>query len=106
MSSPISGDQRAVSPIPGVALSGEARIKGVEVTLDGGATWHAAALDGHDSNYGFRGFRHAWQAAPGKLRIAARATDSNGATQPVDPVWNPLGLLYNAIEYVDVEVRS
>ncbi len=90
----------------GVAFSGEARIKQVDVTVDGGTTWKAATLDGKDSSYGFRVFRHAWQATPGTYKIGARATDGSGATQPVAPVWNPSGYLYNAVELVTVEVRS
>jgi len=90
----------------GVAFSGEARISKVEITVDGGASWTPAKLDAHDSSYGFRLFRYAWQATPGKVKIASRATDSAGATQPVEPVWNPSGYLYNAIDYVDVEVRA
>ena len=92
--------------IVGVAFSGEARIKQVEVTVDGGTTWKPAKLDAHDSNYGFRLFRYPWQAKPGKAKIACRATDTTGATQPTEAVWNPAGYLYNAIEFVDVEVRS
>jgi sulfite oxidase len=90
----------------GVAFSGEARIAKVEVTLDGGATWTRAELDGPDTEYGFRVFRHDWDAAPGKHTIGSRATDTKGATQPVEPVWNPAGYLHNAIDLVDVEVRA
>lgn len=90
----------------GVAFSGEARVTKVEITVDGGATWQPSKLDDHDSNYGFRVFRFPWQAKPGKTKIGSRATDSAGAEQPVEPVWNPSGYLYNAIELVDVEVRS
>ena len=90
----------------GVAFSGESRIAKVEITLDGGGTWKPAVLDAHDSDYGFRIFRYAFEAKPGKLKIGARATDKAGAVQPVEPVWNPAGYLYNAIEIVDVEVRA
>jgi DMSO/TMAO reductase YedYZ molybdopterin-dependent catalytic subunit len=90
----------------GVAFSGEARIKKVEITVDGGATWQSAKLDAHDSAYGFRLFKYTWDAKPGKTKVGARATDSNGATQPMEPAWNPSGYLYNAIEMVDVEVRA
>lgn len=102
------GDVLAPGPheLVGVAFSGEARIAKVEVTLDGGATWQPAKLDAHDSKYGFRVFRHAWTAAPGKYRIGSRATDTAGATQPVEPVWNPSGYLYNAIDFAGVEVRA
>jgi hypothetical protein len=91
----------------GVAFSGEAQIKKVEVTLDGGATWQPAKLDPHDSKYGFRLFRHAWDAkTPGKVKIGSRATDSTGAVQPAEPVWNPSGYLHNAIDLTEVEVRA
>lgn len=91
----------------GVAFSGEARIKKVDITVDGGATWQPATLDAHDSAYGFRTFRYTWQAkAIGKVKIGSRATDSTGATQPVEPVWNPAGYLYNAIDLAEVEVRA
>jgi DMSO/TMAO reductase YedYZ molybdopterin-dependent catalytic subunit len=90
----------------GVAFSGEARIHKVEITTDGGVSWQAAELSAKDSDYGFRVFRHAWLAKPGRYQVGSRATDRTGATQPVEPVWNPSGYLYNAIELVHVEVRS
>jgi len=102
------GDVLAPGPqeLVGVAFSGEARIEKVEVTVDGGTTWRSAKLDGKATGHGFRVFRHAWQATPGNYKIGSRATDSTGATQPVEAVWNPAGYLYNAIELVKVEVRS
>lgn len=90
----------------GVAFSGEARIKKVDITLDGGATWQPAKLDAHDSAYGFRLFTFVFDAKPGKLQIGSRATDANGAVQPTEPVWNPSGYLYNAIEIASVEVKA
>jgi DMSO/TMAO reductase YedYZ molybdopterin-dependent catalytic subunit len=90
----------------GVAFSGESKIGKVEVTVDGGTTWQTARLDGPDTPYGFRVFRYAWQAAPGKARVGSRATDAAGKTQPADAVWNPSGYLHNAIDYANVEVKS
>lgn len=103
-----SGDVLKAGPqqLVGVAFSGEARIKKVDVSIDGGTTWKPAALEGKDSAYGFRLFRFKWNAAPGVYKLASRATDSAGATQPIEPVWNPAGYLYNAVELVDVEVKS
>ena len=89
----------------GVAFSGEARITKVEITLDG-STWQAADLDAHDSDYGFRVFRKKVTVAAGTLTIGSRATDSAGATQPKEPVWNPSGYLHNAVDLVRVEVRA
>lgn len=90
----------------GVAFSGEAGIERVELSFDGGASWQPARLEGPATPYGFRVFRHPWKATPGRHRIACRATDSAGVTQPEVPVWNPSGYLYNAWDRVEVEVRS
>jgi DMSO/TMAO reductase YedYZ molybdopterin-dependent catalytic subunit len=104
----LSGGEQLVAGTPrelvGVAFSGEARIAKVEITVDGGATWKPAKLEA-DSAYGFRVFRYSWTPATGAHRVAAKATDTVGATQPAAPVWNPSGYLYNAIEYLAVEAR-
>lgn len=92
--------------IVGVAFSGEAGIERVEVSVDGGKTWAPAKLDGPSTPYGFRVFRRGWKPAPGRYVVAARATDTAGAVQPEEPVWNPGGYLYNAWDRVEVEVRS
>ena len=90
----------------GVAFSGEAGIAGVELSFDGGESWRPARLEGPPTPYGFRVFRYPWKAEPGRYRVACRATDTTGATQPEVPVWNPSGYLYNAWDRVEVEVRS
>jgi DMSO/TMAO reductase YedYZ molybdopterin-dependent catalytic subunit len=90
----------------GVAFSGEATIKKVDITLDGGSTWTPAKLDGKDSKYGFRVFKYAWDAKPGAYKVGSRATDSTGAVQPESPIWNPSGYLYNAIDIANVEVKA
>jgi len=90
----------------GVAFSGEGGIARVEVSLDDGTSWQDAKLEGPSTRYGFRVFRHAWKAEPGRHVVLARATDGAGATQPATPVWNPAGYLYNAFDRVEVEVRS
>jgi DMSO/TMAO reductase YedYZ molybdopterin-dependent catalytic subunit len=96
---------RGAHDLVGVAFSGEAGIDRVEVTVDGGARWQPAALDGPATPYGFRVFRFPWRPeAPGHYRVASRATDTTGAVQPQAPVWNPSGYLFNAVEYLPVEV--
>ena len=93
--------------VVGVAFSGEAGIAGVEVSVDGGETWQEATLEGPDTPHGFRVFRHAWRAdRPGRYVVASRATDANGAKQPDEAVWNPSGYLYNAVDKVEVQVRT
>ncbi len=98
--------RRGVHEIVGVAFSGEAGVARVEVSVDGGRTWRDATLDGPATPYGFRVFRLAWRAEPGRYVVASRATDTRGATQPDVPVWNPSGYLYNAVDTVEVQVRA
>jgi DMSO/TMAO reductase YedYZ molybdopterin-dependent catalytic subunit len=95
-----------VQQLAGVAFSGDAGIDRVELSFDGGKNWSPAKLDGPATRYGFRVFRYAWKAEPGRYEIACRATDTTGATQPSIPVWNPGGYLHNAIDRISVEVRS
>jgi DMSO/TMAO reductase YedYZ molybdopterin-dependent catalytic subunit len=90
----------------GVGFSGEAAIEKVELSTDGGASWHPAKLEGPSTRYGFRVFRYSWKATPGRAQVLCRAIDSAGAIQPESPVWNPGGYLNNAIDRVRIEVRS
>ena len=44
--------------------------------------------------------------SPGRHTVCSRATDADGATQPDAPAWNLGGYLNNAVERIEVEVRS
>jgi DMSO/TMAO reductase YedYZ molybdopterin-dependent catalytic subunit len=82
--------------VAGVAFAGDAAIRKVEVSLDGGATWAAAKLEGDSAPGRWQVFRYAFTAAAGTRTAIARATDANGKTQPEVPQWNPGGYLWNA----------
>lgn len=105
---PADGARLSAGPqeIAGVAFSGAAAIARVEVSVDGGASWAAAELEGEPGAGRWVVFRHRFRAAPGPLRVLARATDARGATQPQAAVWNPSGYLWNAWHAVSCEVRS
>lgn len=90
----------------GVAFAGEAGVRGVEITVDGGRTWAPAKVEPNPSPYGFVRFTFEWTATPGRARVASRATDKRGAVQPDVPAWNPSGYLYNAVDPLTVEVRA
>jgi hypothetical protein len=90
----------------GVAFTGEAGLRGVDITVDGGNTWAKATLDAKPSRYGFTRFSFDWDAKPGSARLASRAHDQHGNVQPQSPAWNPSGYLYNAIDPIAVEVRT
>ncbi len=91
--------------VQGAAWAGEADITKVEVSTDGGATWHAARLGREQAHYAWRLWSYDWQAGKsGDHAIRSRATDSQGRTQPKTAVWNPSGYLNNSIDEVKVHV--
>jgi len=68
--------------ITGLAWSGRGRISRVEVSVDGGATWGVAALDGPVVPRAFTRFRYPWQWRGERAVLKARATDETGYVQP------------------------
>lgn len=77
--------------------AGSGGIREVAVTTDGGATWQPARLVGPEHSGAWR----SWEAeivvaAPGPQRVAARATDRAGATQPERAEPNSSGYGNNA----------
>jgi DMSO/TMAO reductase YedYZ molybdopterin-dependent catalytic subunit len=91
--------------IHGVAWAGEAEIARVEISIDGGATWNPATLSHEQSRYAWRLWSYDWKSArSGDHTIMSRATDTQGRTQPLTPVWNPSGYLYNAVDQVTIHV--
>jgi DMSO/TMAO reductase YedYZ molybdopterin-dependent catalytic subunit len=93
--------------VQGVAWAGEADIVRVDVTVDGGVSWQKAQLAADQARYAWRLWNFKWKAPnAGDFVIAARATDSQGRTQPSTPVWNPSGYLSNAIDQVRVHVQA
>lgn len=93
--------------IEGVAFTGEGEVVRVEVSLDNGGRWQEAELVGERAAYAWRLWRYAWtRVQPGSYTILSRATDSRGQTQPITPVWNPGGFLWNAIDRVRMQVRA
>lgn len=71
--------------VVGAAWTGAAPLASVEVSIDGGQGWRPAQLEGPDTRYAWRLWRWAWDARPGRHRLAARATDAEGRGQPDSP---------------------
>jgi sulfite oxidase len=88
----------------GAAWAGEADVAKVEISTDAGAKWHEARLGSDHAHYAWRLWNHEWKASPGDHVVMSRATDDQGRIQPVTPVWNPSGYLYNAYDRVKVHV--
>jgi sulfane dehydrogenase subunit SoxC len=73
--------------ISGIAWSGAGRIRRVEVSTDGGATWADAALTGEERPKALVRFRLPWEWTGGEAVLQSRATDEKGRVQPARKVW-------------------
>jgi sulfane dehydrogenase subunit SoxC len=93
--------------LSGRAWSGWAPIVQVDVSIDGGATWHDAKLSADPSStYAWWSWTWTWDAsAPGDYELWCRARDASGRTQPVELPWNLDGYLNNSVQRVPVTVR-
>jgi DMSO/TMAO reductase YedYZ molybdopterin-dependent catalytic subunit len=91
--------------LDGRAWSGRAPVTHVEITTDGGASWHQAELgDASGGPWAWRSWRYAWRAEPGRYLLGARATDGSGGVQPTEPPWNRGGFAVNPTQRVEVVV--
>ena len=68
--------------ISGIAWSGAGRIRRVDVSADGGATWAPAALSAPVLPKALTRFRLAWRWTTGPAVLMSRAVDETGAVQP------------------------
>jgi DMSO/TMAO reductase YedYZ molybdopterin-dependent catalytic subunit len=93
-------------PIRGHAWSGHVPVDRVDVSIDGGETWHRAALAPVRDRFAWRRFEIALTPRPGRLDILARATDIAGHSQPLRSApWNPRGYCNNAMHRVAGSAR-
>ncbi len=73
--------------ISGIAWSGAGRIRRVDVSLDGGATWKEAALQGPVFSKSLTRFRLPWDWNGARAVLASRAVDEKGNIQPTRAAW-------------------
>lgn len=92
--------------LSGRAWSGGAPIIRVDVSSDGGRSWAQADLEKPGDRYAWRGFRAEWNATTGRHLLCVRATDADGATQPLDGEWNVGGYACNAVQVVPITVAD
>lgn len=87
--------------ILGIAWDGGSGIRGVELSLDGGATWREARLDRDLGRYAWRQWRYAVTPAQrDSLTVMVRARARDGATQDESLVHNPAGYHHNVVQKV------
>jgi DMSO/TMAO reductase YedYZ molybdopterin-dependent catalytic subunit len=99
--------ERVVRPGPttlvGRAWSGRAPIERVEVSVDGGSTWAAAAVEPSALGpWAWQAWSFDWNAEPGEVVLACRAIDGAGPTDA--PPWNVGGYANPAPHRVEVTV--
>jgi sulfite dehydrogenase len=89
----------------GIAFDGGSGIKRVEVSVDGGKTWHPTDLAEDHGPNSFRRWQLSWPPpGPGEYRLMVRATSNDGETQPDAAGWNKSGYMRNVVEEIRVHV--
>jgi DMSO/TMAO reductase YedYZ molybdopterin-dependent catalytic subunit len=93
--------------LEGRAWSGRSGITRVEVSDDGGSSWHEAQIERDiDDRWAWVRWTFEWRPSQaGETVLCCRATDGSGETQPLDPEWNIGGYENNAVQRVPVTVR-
>ncbi len=108
ISSPLHGEsvRAGAVEIRGSAWSGRSEVDEVEVSVDGGETWHQADLVRRPTRGPWAPVQwvHTTDVMSGRLQIMSRATDEHGATQPLEARWNANGYGNNVVHRVTVEV--
>ncbi len=74
--------QRGWTEISGIAWTGAGRIRRVDVSTDGGRTWHAATLQEPVLSKAHTRFRYLWNWTGGEAVLLSRAVDETGYVQP------------------------
>jgi DMSO/TMAO reductase YedYZ molybdopterin-dependent catalytic subunit len=96
---------RGMHVLRGRAWSGGGAITKVEVSVDGGETWHAAHLEEPRERWMWVRWSYLWDAQPGQYQIMSRATDEVGRVQPREPRYNNMRKNFNAIVGYEITVE-
>lgn len=83
--------------LTGRSWSATSRIRRVDVSVDGGASWRPARLSGANGVGSWARWSLPWDAPIGEHTLLARATDARGAVQPDRVPFNDEGYLFGAV---------
>lgn len=82
----------------GRSWSGQGRIVRVDVSIDGGRSWHQAEHHGRHLVSAWLPWHIGWAPQPaGAYELMARATDEMGVTQPLTTPHHPFGYHFDAV---------
>lgn len=106
---PLESDSVKAGPtkVHGVAWNdGTVPITSIQVSADGGGTWHAAEIEKPDSPFAWYKWQREVSLDQGHHELMVRATDESGRTQPLHgtDVWNPKGYEWHGVDRVKVQV--
>ena len=92
--------------INGHAWAGELEVEKMEYSIDFGSTWQTCTINAPINRLAWQHFAATIDfPEKGYYEIWARATDTNGKSQPmVLPGWNPKGYLNNACHRIAIKV--
>ena len=93
--------------IRGAAWTGDGEIRKVELSVDGGKNWKETKLVGESKPNAWRLWEFDWKtpAKVGKATLIARATDSNGGTQPLERDADRGTYMINHLLPITIEVK-
>src|SRR5438876_3601367 len=93
--------------VHGAAWTSDGEITKVELSTEGGPTWHEASLIDKSNPNAWRRWEYQWHtpSQPGKQILIARATDSRGCTQPIERDPDRGTYMINHLLPITVEIR-
>jgi hypothetical protein len=107
ITSPLEGEvTQPRTRVKGVAWTGTGTVSKIEISIDEGKTWQ----EGRFTTEARPGTWRLWEAdatvtSTGAQRVRARATDTDGNTQPDQAAANPAGYGNNSIHEVRFDAR-
>ena len=91
----------------GATWTGESEVARVEVSSDGGKTWHDAKLLGKATSFSWRLWEYQWPVPSkrGRAVLMARATDKRGYRQPSHHDPDRRNYMINFVQPIEVEIQ-
>lgn len=90
--------------VRGIAMGGDTHVTAVHISADDGRSWLPAALGPDHGRHSFRRFEATLALPRGAHILRARATNSRGDSQSLEPNWNPGGFYRGVCEAVPLEL--
>jgi DMSO/TMAO reductase YedYZ molybdopterin-dependent catalytic subunit len=91
--------------IKGIAWDGGYGIRAVDVSVDEGRSWQSAELGENHGKYSFRTWQFTYvPRAAGRVSVMARASNSQGTSQPSELIFNGAGYHNNVVQTIVIDI--